>query len=97
MRRRKLIKLELLREFQAKVILGVPLARLIRDAKLDMSQPSVANLLKWFSRATPYRGDTERKDASVILASLSPAWLAHSGQEAGEDVYEGYFPLGRWL
>ena len=97
MRRRKLITLELLKEFQAKVVLGVPLARLIREAELDMSQPSVANLVKWYSRAEPFHGETERNDAAVILASLFPIWLTYNGQEAGEDVYEGYFPLGRWV
>ncbi len=97
MRRRKLVQLELLKEFQRKVALGVPLARLIREAELDMSQPSVANLLKWYSRAKPYNGQSDRNDAAIILASLFPAWLTYSGQEAGEDVYEGYFPLGRWI
>ena len=92
MRKRKLITGQTLDNMLADLDRGVPLTRAMSNAKLSMSRPAVAKLLK------AYQISLEREELTkLIQASLFPPWLDFDGQEEPEHYsYEGFFPYGVW-
>lgn len=92
MRRRKLLNKLMLDDIQRLLDIGVPLAKIIREAELEMSQPSVTKLLKWYKQSQLPTGET----ACIITLSLFPKWLAYEQEQPEGVEYKGYFPLGEW-
>lgn len=79
--------------------LGVPLKKLIRERKLPISAPTVAILLKHYSRIQ-HPGLRSPADEATY-ESIFPPWLNHIGesvQTAPDNwQYDGLFPFGKWL
>ncbi len=96
MKKRKLLTPGCYGMIDAKVQLGVPLAKIMRDMSLEdaISRPSLSKLVKHYNTML------EDND-TVISASLFPSWLASDGISVQEQpdnwYYEGYFPLGDWM
>ncbi len=95
MRRRLLLSKEVLEEVERLTDMGVPLAKVIRDSSvLDMSQPSVAKLLKWYKTA---KTTDDGELACIICLSLFPGWATGAVHEQPDGIeYKGYWPLGTW-
>lgn len=97
MKRRKLISPQYYSMLDAKLKVGIPLAKVMRDTGLEdeISRPSLIKLLKHYNTMT----DT---DNVTIHNSLFPSWLDPSSQEVVQEqphdwTYVGYFPLGDWM
>jgi len=75
-------------------LLGVPLARLIRDYDLDITGPGLAPLVRYCSSLKLPGNDDE-----TITDSLFPSWISNNNKvqvmPAGW-YYVGHFPLGNW-
>ena len=91
MRRRKLIHPVLLAELNTLTEQGVPLMLAMRKHNVDMSRPTVKNLLNYY-----------KIDDKVVKASLFPKWIFELpkhravGSQPDNYYYEGDFPLGVW-
>lgn len=94
MRQRKLLAKKVLIDIQLLIDIGVPLRKIIRDKRLDISQPSVTKLLKWFKLSQLPASE----NAYIITLSLFPKWLNTTSKESQESdqQYNGYFPFGEW-
>ena len=93
---RKLIRLDKLSTLAHRAQMGVPLARAIRDMRLDISRPLAAKQVQLFNM------DCATKEASSLLKhSLDAPWLDYDGPTVQEQpdnwYYEGYFPFGKWV
>lgn len=103
MKKRKLIRPDVLDAMRVRKSLGVAVAELMRQYLPDdsMTRPTVVKLLTAYDAIdTLYRIDASKKYLAVS-ASLNPDWLDPEGIEVQEQPddwsYEGYFPLGRWI
>ena len=99
MRARKLIPEKAILEIRELQEMGVPLARIIKDQKLDISYPHLRKLLELYEDffiSCVYNPT----DIAIVTASMFPSWLRDSPKaqaQSKQDKYEGRFPFGRWI
>jgi hypothetical protein len=93
----KLVKKQVLEDIYKKYTLGVPLSLLIREYKLSISRPSLANLVSYCKQRDTSIDDNEKH---TINDSLYPVWTkdkkASSVITAIGHKYIGQMPLGYW-
>ncbi len=89
---RKLFRKDLLIELTEKAKLGVPVSKLVRDYKLDCSDPHLSKHVDYY---------TMFNDKPEVINSLFPAWLNADEDMQEEDSnnwkYVGLFPWGEWI
>lgn len=94
--KRKLINRKVLSQIYGRDILGVPLAKIVKQLDLDITPKAMSTLLYWYKETIEAHPET----AKVILDSLFPIWLDEESNLVQENpegwVYIGRFPLGYW-
>jgi len=96
--KRKLVRFDVLNTIATRIESGVSVAKVMREAVVDMSRPVLLKLVeaRHLSQLNPAGAD-----ALLIRASLQPDWLEACGdtvQESPEGwAYAGQFPYGTWV
>lgn len=88
--KRKLIPRALVLQIVERQALGVPLSRIIKDLRLDISRTSLKSILDVYKAV-----DSD----SPCEASLFPPWLTKEAkvqEQPSNWYYQGYFPWGCW-
>ena len=96
--KRKLVPQAILIEVHDLHVIGVPLAKILRDKDLDACRPVISKLLDAYDLAQ--REDMTTKVRHKVFNSLFPVWLAKEPtiQEQPDGWrYAGRFPTGQWL
>lgn len=97
--KRKLIPEELMIQVFDLVELGVPLAKVLKDKKLNACRPVISKLLDSYRLAT--ESDCTITAKSKAIASMFPKWLDNKELIVQEQPdgwkYAGRFPMGMWL
>ena len=86
MRLRKLLPRTMLSDFRALHDTGIPMAKLLRDSKLDITLPTLNSLI--------YLMDDENAQHSLF-----PGWLGKEHKTYEQPVifgYDGTWPYGEW-
>jgi hypothetical protein len=101
--KRKLIPEELLQTLAMASVQGVPRARLIRDHNLDLTTPTLRELINNYLQMKALIGHNKRANRLLgqkLYQSLFPSWLEpslHAVQSEPDNwAYSGAFPFGSW-
>jgi hypothetical protein len=98
MKKRKLLSPTAYIAVHARLNMGVPLSRIIKDLQVAMSRPALSKLLA--ANDTSFSPAVPVDDSIAIQNSLNPKWIDYDGplvQEQPDDwKYVGYFPYGVW-
>lgn len=98
MKPRKLLAKDALELIWLRYTVGVPVRKLHRDFKLNMSIPVLTNLISCYEESTDIEQAVSVTD--TIQASLFPEWLDSEYKfvqiQPKDWKYAGRFPLGKW-
>lgn len=79
--------------------MGVPIRKLHRDFKINMSIPTFTQLIECYEKSQD--PETVQAITTTILASLFPIWLKEDSKIVQSQPknwkYIGQFPLGAWI
>ena len=99
MKARKLLANDLLAHLWLRYSVGVPIRKLHRDAKLNISIPVFTLLIKYYEESNDITQPVSI--TNTIYNSLFPEWLhgelKHVQSQPPDWKYIGQFPLGKWL
>lgn len=92
-----LIKEELLAKMYEERYMGVPLCKIIKRHKLDITHPTLAKLIALYDAFAESSGIT----SDIIHTSLFPDWLKQQPnlvlKQPNNWYYTGTMPLGKWV
>lgn len=95
---RKLIPYKKLDEIHQLHQQGVPVLRLLRDFKLDMTGPHLTKLISFYSLLGSRNITTDT--SNLIFDSLFPTWVYNNENntvvQPDDKKYTGLFPYGKW-
>lgn len=99
----KLIPYDLMLQLADDYAAGVPASKLIRKYKLNITHPTLLNLLRYMQALQSEQTPDEIKQ--IIHNSLFPSWLAdiaevtraHTITQPTSYSYHGRMPLGEWV
>lgn len=95
--RRKLIPAYILITVEERINLGVPVARIIKDLQINVSNPHLKKLVKYY--LLYQEGNLHYNTKVQIRDSLFPPWLDNRNTTTLQPEgwkYSGMFPFGIW-
>ncbi len=91
-----LMQQNVLEEVHAKRKEGVPVSRLIKDYRMDITHPTLSRLIEYYELYKQANNEIK----PIIFSSLFPDWLNGTTdilvKQPSEYLYRGRMPLGQW-